>query len=118
MTLLVPIRTTDTGIGRGTPGKIAADRLLEGDPDIRTWQQDEVEGKVQTGMWEMTPGMNRSIKGDLYEYCHILAGLVEITPEGGVPQRFGPGDHFVMKPGFVGTWRTIETVRKIYVIIG
>ncbi|TYO61021.1 DUF861 domain-containing protein, partial [Bradyrhizobium hipponense] len=25
------------------------------------------------------------------------------------------GDSFVMKPGFVGIWRTIETVRKIYV---
>jgi uncharacterized cupin superfamily protein len=23
----------------------------------------------------------------------------------------------VMKPGFVGTWRTIETVRKIYVVV-
>ena len=29
---------------------------------------------------------------------------------------FGAGDSFVMKPGFVGTWNTLETVRKIYVI--
>ena len=27
------------------------------------------------------------------------------------------GDSFVMKPGFVGVWRTIETVRKIYVCV-
>ncbi|MDF3147092.1 MULTISPECIES: cupin domain-containing protein [unclassified Streptomyces] len=27
------------------------------------------------------------------------------------------GDSFVMKPGFVGVWKTIETVRKIYVIV-
>ena len=27
------------------------------------------------------------------------------------------GDSFVMKPGFVGVWKTIETVRKIYVTV-
>jgi uncharacterized cupin superfamily protein len=27
------------------------------------------------------------------------------------------GDSFVMKPGFVGVWRTLETVRKIYVCV-
>lgn len=26
------------------------------------------------------------------------------------------GDHFIMKPGHTGTWRTIETVRKIRVV--
>ncbi|MGC9544703.1 cupin domain-containing protein [Streptomyces sp. UG1] len=28
-----------------------------------------------------------------------------------------PGDSFVMKPGYVGVWKTIETVRKIYVTV-
>ncbi len=27
------------------------------------------------------------------------------------------GDSFVMKPGFTGVWKTIETVRKIYVVV-
>jgi uncharacterized cupin superfamily protein len=27
------------------------------------------------------------------------------------------GDSFVMKPGFIGVWKTIETVRKIYVTV-
>ncbi|MFD6174410.1 cupin domain-containing protein [Streptomyces coeruleorubidus] len=27
------------------------------------------------------------------------------------------GDSFVMKPGYVGVWKTIETVRKIYVTV-
>ncbi|MGX1500255.1 putative cupin superfamily protein [Labrenzia sp. MBR-25] len=27
------------------------------------------------------------------------------------------GDSFVMKPGFIGIWRTIETVRKMYVCV-
>jgi uncharacterized cupin superfamily protein len=27
------------------------------------------------------------------------------------------GDHFIMKPGYKGTWRTLETVRKIWVVV-
>ncbi|MGO6908350.1 cupin domain-containing protein, partial [Rhizobium ruizarguesonis] len=27
------------------------------------------------------------------------------------------GDSFVMKPGYVGVWKTIETVRKIFVTV-
>ncbi|GHH88823.1 cupin domain-containing protein [Streptomyces capitiformicae] len=49
--------------------------------------------------------------------AHILAGIVELTPEGGEPVVYRAGDSFVMKPGFVGVWKTIETVRKIYVIV-
>jgi uncharacterized protein len=48
---------------------------------------------------------------------HILSGIVEITPEGGEPVVYKAGDSFVMKPGFVGVWKTIETVRKIYLTV-
>jgi len=64
-----------------------------------------------------TPGVTRSIKGETFEFCHILSGLVEITPDGGQPVVYKAGDSFVMKPGFVGVWKTIETVRKIYVTV-
>ncbi|MGA5200017.1 cupin domain-containing protein [Streptomyces variegatus] len=30
---------------------------------------------------------------------------------------FKAGDSFVMKPGYVGVWKTIETVRKIYLTV-
>ncbi|KSV80800.1 cupin [Sinorhizobium fredii USDA 205] len=49
--------------------------------------------------------------------CHILSGLVEIEEKGGETKTYRAGDSFVMKPGFVGVWRTIETVRKIYVCV-
>lgn len=115
MSLLVKIETR--GLGAGTKGSIAPDRLLDGEPQTTSWEQDLIHGKVRSGVWEMTPGMNLSIKGDTYEYCHILEGEVEITPEGGEPHRYFAGDHFVMKPGFRGTWRTVRTVRKAYVIV-
>ncbi|WP_136684124.1 cupin domain-containing protein [Falsirhodobacter xinxiangensis] len=96
----------------------APDRLVEGSPSFKTWPLDESNGtwtQTRTGIWEATPGTTRSIKGEAFEFCHLLEGEVEITEEGGEMQRFVAGDSFVMKPGFVGLWKTIRTVRKIYV---
>jgi len=99
--------------------KALPERLIAGDPSFKTWAQDEAkDGSVHTGVWEATPGETRSIKGETFEFCHILSGIVEITPDGGEAVTYGAGDSFVMKPGFVGTWKTIETVRKIYVTVG
>lgn len=94
----------------------APERLISGNPSFKTWAQDASKGeKVLTGVWEATPGETHSIKGATFEFCHILSGLIEIEEKGGETRRFRAGDSFVMKPGFVGIWRTIETVRKIYV---
>lgn len=62
-------------------------------------------------------GRNALHQGGNFEFCHILAGVIEITPDGGAPLTFRAGDSFVMKPGFTGVWKTIETVRKIYVTV-
>ena len=94
------------------------ERLIAGAPHFKTWAQDEAKGElVHTGVWEATPGETRSIKGETFEFCHILSGKIEITPDGGAPIPFKAGDSFVMKPGFTGVWKTIETVRKIYVTV-
>ncbi|MEE2862105.1 MAG: cupin domain-containing protein [Pseudomonadota bacterium] len=110
-----------------TPGftpreaKPTPERLIEGSPEFKTWALDEALaeaqkwGRIDTGIWEATPGLTHSIKGDTFEFCHILSGVVEIIEKDGDTQRFVAGDSFVMKPGFVGRWKTIETVRKIYV---
>lgn len=98
--------------------KAAVDRLIAGDPSFKTWEQDaSQDDRIHTGVWEATPGETRSIKGDGFEFCHILSGVIEITPEGGTPIRYNAGDSFVLKPGFVGVWKTIETVRKLYVAV-
>ena len=94
------------------------ERLISGDPMFRTCAQDVARGEsIHTGVWEATPGETRSIKGETFEFCHILAGIVELTPEGGEPVVYTAGDSFVMKPGFVGVWKTVETVRTIYVTV-
>ena len=96
----------------------APEKLIAGSPSFKTWAMDEAkDGKVLSGVWEATPGETKSIKGEVFEFCHILSGLVEITPEGGEAVTYRTGDSFVMKPGFVGVWKTIETVRKFYVVV-
>ncbi|MEJ2022578.1 MAG: cupin domain-containing protein [Maritimibacter sp.] len=94
------------------------ERLISGDPAFKTWAQDASrDDKVLTGIWEATPGVTHSIKGTTFEFCHILSGVVEIEEKDGETKTYRAGDSFVMKPGFVGVWRTIETVRKIYVVV-
>jgi uncharacterized cupin superfamily protein len=98
--------------------KPGPDRLISGDPAFTTWAFDEGKsGRVKTGIWEATPGETHSIKGEIYEFCHILEGVVELTEVGNGTVTYRKGDSFVMKPGFVGVWKTVETIRKIYVVI-
>ena len=116
MSLLKTIEPNSTETPReARPGP---ERLIAGDPLFKTWAQDVArDDMIHTGVWEATPGLTRSVKGETFEFCHILAGIVEITPDGGEPVTYKAGDSFVMKPGFIGTWRTVETVRKIYVTV-
>lgn len=121
MTLIVPL---DTAPGFPPREDVAApDRLIAGAPTFRTWELDEVLagasqwGRIDTGVWEATPGTTKSIKGVSFEFCHILSGRAEITEDGGATYTFGAGDSFVMKPGFTGQWKTLETLRKIYVFV-
>lgn len=94
------------------------ERLVSGNPTFKTWAQDSSkDDKVDTGVWEATPGETHSIKGESFEFCHILQGVIELTENGKEPVVYKAGDSFVMKPGYVGVWKTIETVRKIYVTV-
>lgn len=116
MNLIVPIDTAPEFEPR--PIQVAPDRLIAGTPVCKAWDLDKAkDGKVRTGIFSGTEGTNKSIKGEIFEFCHILEGVVEITEDGGAPQLFRAGDSFVMKPGFVGQWRTVEPFKKIFVIV-
>jgi uncharacterized cupin superfamily protein len=98
--------------------KATPDRLISGDPSFKTWLQDTArDGMINSGVWEATPGQTHSIKGTTFEFCHILSGVIELAESGKEPVTYRAGDSFLMKPGFTGVWRTIETVRKIYVTV-
>ncbi|MBM2709992.1 cupin domain-containing protein [Mesorhizobium caraganae] len=117
MSLLKTVDTSPASPPRES--RALPERLIAGNPAFKTWAQDAAKNDlVHTGVWEATPGETRSIKGDTFEFCHILSGVVEITPDAGETVIYRAGDSFVMKPGFTGVWKTIETVRKIYVTVG
>jgi len=94
-----------------------AERVIDGDIVCRNWDVDSAkDDKVRAGVWESTPGVNRSIKGETWEFCLILSGVAELTEDGQPPVTYKAGDCFIMKPGYTGTWRTLETVRKVWVM--
>ncbi|MBM3098643.1 cupin domain-containing protein [Gluconobacter cerinus] len=116
MSLLLPIQTNPDFTPRESVS--TPERLISGSPAFKTWALDTSRnGNVRTGVWEATPGTTKSIKGEAFEFCHILEGLVRITENVGESYLFKAGDSFILKPGFVGTWETIETVKKIYVFV-
>ncbi|MEE4350160.1 MAG: cupin domain-containing protein [Pacificimonas sp.] len=50
------------------------------------------------------------------EVMVMLEGEVTVTDEDGTSTRFGPGDSFLMRQGFNGTWEQDGPIRKIAVI--
>ncbi|QFY59811.1 cupin domain-containing protein [Rhizobium grahamii] len=96
-------------------GAPAADRIIAGDPQFRTWSFDEADGGIYAGIWEATPGKWRIVY-DEWEYFNVLSGYSIVTEEGGEPVHLRAGDRMILKPGFIGTWEVIETTRKDYVI--
>ncbi len=51
---------------------------------------------------------------DEQETCLLLEGDVTVTPDGGEPVRFGPGDLAVFDAGLSCTWEVQTPVRKHY----
>lgn len=104
-------------LGEPVIGQPADNRRIEGVPKQSSWDFEKTaDGNLFAGVWETEAGAWRSIKGESWELCHILSGHSVIEEEGKAPVTVRAGDTFVMRPGFVGVWRAIETTRKVYVI--
>jgi hypothetical protein len=94
---------------------VDADRLVEGAPMTET-RLDYAQGeKTFAGEWSSDVGAWR-VSYDEWEFCHVLEGVCELTPDDGAPQRFQAGDSFVIEPSFKGVWRVIEPMRKRFVV--
>ncbi|MBY6048603.1 cupin domain-containing protein [Vannielia litorea] len=111
MDLLVPITTDGIAPEEDAP---VPDRVISGAPRFRTWNVEERDG-LYAGVWEATPG-KWMISYEEWEYCRILSGRSVLSEEGGEAVEVGPGDSFLLRPGFKGTWEVLETTRKDYVI--
>lgn len=95
-------------------GSPASDRLISGNPQLRTWNFEERDG-LYSGIWEATPGKWR-ISYDEWEYFHILEGHSIVTSDEGDVFDLKAGASMVLRPGFKGTWEVIQTTVKDYVI--
>ena len=109
-----PFDLTDIVPEDGAP---PADRIIKGTPTTRTWTVEEAENQTTyAGVWEATPGAWRVIY-DEWEFCTILYGTSILHEDGAeTPHFLGPGDSFVIRPGFSGIWEVVETTRKIFVV--
>lgn len=90
-------------------------KVLEGDPVHSTWSLEERD-TIFAGLWQSTPGMWR-VSYEEWEYFHILEGYSVLTDSEGVATHLKAGDSLVIRPGFTGTWRVVETTLKDYVIV-
>lgn len=96
--------------------KPAPEKVISGDPKFTTWLFEAADGETLfAGVWEATPGKWR-ISYDEWEFCSILSGRSVVTDADGVAHEIAAGDHFVLRPGFTGTWEVVETTRKLFVI--
>jgi uncharacterized cupin superfamily protein len=75
------------------------------------------DGKMETGIWECTPGRFTADRSDNAEICHILSGRVTLHNADGTSQEIGVGEMFALPLGWRGEWTIHEQTRKIYTMI-
>jgi uncharacterized protein len=86
--------------------------VTAGTPTMKTWVlHTSADGTMMSGYWEATPGTYHATYS-AYEFVHMIAGRIIITPDGGAPVTVTAGDAFVVEKDFKGTWEILESVRK------
>jgi hypothetical protein len=89
---------------------------VDGQPSMKTWLEHVPEdGKFLTGYWEATPGTYQ-VTYNADEMVHMFEGKATLTDSDGHAVTYSAGDSFLVEAGFKGTWKTEETVRKIFAI--
>lgn len=89
---------------------------VEGNPTMKTWiEHAPADGKFLTGFWEATPG-SYQVTYNADELVHMFKGKATLTNTAGESVTYVGGDSFLVEAGFKGTWKTIETVQKIFAI--
>jgi len=86
--------------------------VVSGKPTMKTYVlHTSADGTMISGIWEATPGtFHANYAG--FEFVHLLAGKITITPDDGTPVTVIGGDAFVVEPTFKGTWKIEEPVYK------
>lgn len=94
----------------------APEKLLTGSGQSWLWHAFSDPGnRFHAGIWRGAPGKLR-VNYTESESCVIIRGRVRLSDDSGASMEFGPGDGFVIEPGFQGIWESIGEVEKFYAI--
>ena len=108
-----------------TVDDVLAAHLAEGQPvptatagsPYESWRVLNDDGRVEIGIWEVTPGSFRGEKRGVYESMHFVAGAGTITAADGTVTELRPGVVMLCPDGWAGEWIVRETIRKTYTIV-
>ncbi|MEW6256479.1 MAG: cupin domain-containing protein [Pseudomonadota bacterium] len=95
---------------------VKPEALLAGQPSPRAVVTYDAPGeRLCVGEWTAEVGTWR-VTYDEWEYCLVVSGRCVVTGDDGTRIEAGPGDAFVLEPGFTGTWQVLEPMRKHWVV--
>lgn len=110
------LHTLDRSKAEAISAPVDASVVLSGAPETRAFvTYDAPAERLCAGEWEASVGKWR-VQYDEWEYCLIVSGRCVVTGDDGTVIAAGPGDAFVLEPGFSGTWEVLEPMRKRWVI--
>jgi uncharacterized protein len=95
--------------------ELPAEQVLEGDPRVRSrtlWTS--ADGSVETGVWEITPGVSTDVEAE--ETFVVVSGAATVEIEGGATLELAPGVVGGFPAGARTVWRVAETLRKVYTV--
>jgi uncharacterized cupin superfamily protein len=75
-----------------------------------------LDGTVEVGVWECTPGRFTADRSNSSELCHIISGRAEMRTQDGAVHELAAGDLLVLPQGWRGEWILKEKTRKLYMI--
>ena len=104
------VLAAELATGRAVP------TAVDGEP-YESWRVISDDGRVELGIWEVTPGSFRGETDGIYEQMHFVAGRGSITDAEGVVTEIRPGVVMLCPDGWSGEWDVRETVRKTYAVV-
>jgi len=108
--------TIDDVLGTALEAGRLVPTAVQGEP-YESWQVISDDGRVELGVWEVTPGSFRGSCEGYYEQMHFVAGRGTITGADGVVTPIRAGVVMLCPDGWSGVWNVDETVRKTYAIV-
>ena len=108
--------TIDDVLGAELEAGRSVPTAVVGEP-YESWRVISDDGRVELGIWDVTPGSFRGACEGYYEQMHFVAGHGTITDADGVVTAIRPGVVMLCPDGWSGVWVVDETVRKTYAIV-